>query len=98
VRRGILRQPGTRRGEPPALVGSIRALAGPRWESNLLRFLELSGLGRVLANGMDEEKDMAARMDSWVVWEHRDREPDWYREETIGRRVGSWDREGTAFV
>jgi hypothetical protein len=27
-------------------------------------------------DGMGVEEDRAARMDRWVVWEHRDREPD----------------------
>jgi hypothetical protein len=51
-------------------------LASPRWESRLLNFLELSGVGRIVENGTDEEEARAARMDGWVVWDHRVREPD----------------------
>jgi len=40
-----------------------------RWERLLLRFLELSGVGRVMEDGTDEEEARAARMDEWVVWE-----------------------------
>jgi hypothetical protein len=32
-------------------------------------FLELSGVGRVMADGTDEGGARAARMDEWVVWE-----------------------------
>jgi hypothetical protein len=45
-------------------------LASPKWESRLLHFLKLSGVGRVMENGADEEERRAARMDGW---EHRDR-------------------------
>jgi hypothetical protein len=58
---------------------SIRVLlANPRWESRLLHFLELSGVGRRVEDGSDEDESRAARMDGWVVWEDRvrDREPD----------------------
>jgi hypothetical protein len=41
----------------------------PRWEKRLLRFLELSGVGRVVADGSDEDGAWARRMDSWIVWE-----------------------------
>jgi hypothetical protein len=35
--------------------GGVRVLLGnPRWEKRLLRFLELPGVGRVVANGTDE--------------------------------------------
>jgi hypothetical protein len=44
-------------------------LANPRWEKRLLRFLELSGAGRMVANGEDEEEAWARRMDEWIVWE-----------------------------
>jgi hypothetical protein len=47
-------------------------LANPRWESRLLHFLNLSGVGRVVENGKDEEECWAARMDDWIAWEHRD--------------------------
>jgi hypothetical protein len=43
-------------------------LASPRWEKRLLSFLELSGAGRVMENGVDEEEARAERMDGWVVW------------------------------
>jgi hypothetical protein len=60
-----------------ARPGSVRVLlASPRWESRLLRFLDQSGVGRVVENGEDEEEKQAARLDGWVVWEHREREPD----------------------
>jgi len=32
-------------------------------------FLELSGVGRTMADGTDEDGARAARMDEWVVWE-----------------------------
>jgi ribonuclease HI len=50
--------------------GGIRTLlANPRWEKRLLRFLELSGAGRIVASGEDEEEAWARRMDEWIVWE-----------------------------
>jgi hypothetical protein len=61
---------------PPS---NIRVLLGnPRWESRLLHFLDLSGVGRRVENGLDEDESWAARMDGWVAWENRgrDREPD----------------------
>jgi len=39
----------------------------PRWERRLLRFLELSGVGRVMDGGVDEEEARVARMDEWIV-------------------------------
>jgi hypothetical protein len=36
-------------------------LSNPRWERRLLRFLELSGIGRVLDDGTDEEETRAAK-------------------------------------
>jgi hypothetical protein len=51
-------------------------LASPRCERRLLHFLELSGVGRVMDNGEYEEENRTARMDRWIVWEHRDRELD----------------------
>jgi hypothetical protein len=57
--------------------GSIRTLlANPRWESRLVHFLELSGVGRLVEDGSGVEEDRAARMDEWVAWAHREREPD----------------------
>jgi hypothetical protein len=53
--------------------GSVRRLlADPRWEKRFVRFLELSGVGRTLADGTDEESAYAARMDTWIVWETED--------------------------
>jgi hypothetical protein len=50
--------------------GGIRALlANPGWAKRLLRFLELSGAGRMVASGEDEEEAWARRMDEWIVWE-----------------------------
>jgi hypothetical protein len=43
--------------------GGVRMLlASPRWERRLLHFLELSGVGRVMENGEDEEENRIARM------------------------------------
>jgi len=48
--------------------GSIRVLlSNPRWERSLLRFLELSGVGRVVDDGTDEEETRAARLDGWII-------------------------------
>jgi hypothetical protein len=33
------------------------------------KYLELSGVGRMIADGADEEGAHAARMDEWVAWE-----------------------------
>jgi hypothetical protein len=53
--------------------GSVwRLLADPRWEKRFVRFLELSGVGRTLADGTDEESAYAARMDTWIAWETED--------------------------
>jgi hypothetical protein len=58
--------------------GNVRTLLGnPRWERRLLHFLELSGVGRVTENGEGEKETRTERMDGWIVWEHRDREPAW---------------------
>jgi hypothetical protein len=47
--------------------GGVRVLlANPRWERWLVKFLELSGVGRVMADGTDED---GARMDECVVWD-----------------------------
>jgi hypothetical protein len=54
-------------------------LANPRWEKRLLHSPELSGVGRVMGNGEDEEETRAARMDGWIIWENKEnmvREPD----------------------
>jgi hypothetical protein len=34
-----------------------------------VKFLELSGVGRVIVDGTDEEGAHAARMDEWAAWE-----------------------------
>jgi len=44
----------------------------PRWETRLLKFLELSGVGRVVADGMDAEEARAAKLDEWIVGSGRD--------------------------
>jgi hypothetical protein len=44
-------------------------LANPRWERRFAKSLELSGVGRVMADGTDEDGTHAARMDEWVAWE-----------------------------
>jgi hypothetical protein len=55
--------------------GGIRVLlANPRWESRLLRFLELSGVGRFVEGGKDEDEAYASRMDGSVVWEAEEEE------------------------
>jgi hypothetical protein len=47
-------------------LGGIRVpLANPRCERRFLRFLELSGVGRVMANGTDEDDVV---MGEWIVW------------------------------
>ena len=53
--------------------GSIRVLLNnPRWERRLLRFLELSGVGK-LVEGEDVEETRAAKMDGWIAWEAEER-------------------------
>jgi hypothetical protein len=61
---------------PPSGVRVL--LTSPRWGSRLLHFLELSGVGRRVEDGSDEDASRAARTDGWVVWEDRGRlrEPD----------------------
>jgi hypothetical protein len=50
--------------------GDVRVLlANPRWERCLVKFVELSGVGRVMADRTDEDGAYAARMDEWVAWE-----------------------------
>jgi hypothetical protein len=50
--------------------GGVRVLlANPRWERRLVKFLELSGVGRVMADGTDKDGAYAERMDEWVAWE-----------------------------
>jgi hypothetical protein len=38
----------------------------------LLRFLELSGVERVVADGTYKDEAWARRMDDWIVWEPRE--------------------------
>jgi hypothetical protein len=53
--------------------GSVRVLlANPRWERRFVRFLELSGVVRTVADGTDEESAHAARMDEWVASKTRE--------------------------
>jgi len=48
--------------------GGIRVpLNNPRRERRLLRFLELSGVGRVVEDGTDVEEARATRMDGWIA-------------------------------
>jgi hypothetical protein len=50
--------------------GGVRVLlANPRWERRLLKFLELSGVGRIVADGTDEDEARAQRMDNWIICE-----------------------------
>jgi hypothetical protein len=55
-------------GQRPGLLADLR------WEKRFVHFLELSGVGRTLADGVDEESAYAARMDTWIVWETEDAE------------------------
>jgi hypothetical protein len=50
--------------------GGVRVLlANPRWERRLVKFLELSGVGRVVADGTDGDGAYATRMGQWIAWE-----------------------------
>jgi hypothetical protein len=42
-------------------------------ERRFVRFLELSGVGRTVADGTDEDSAHAARMDGWIAWETEER-------------------------
>jgi len=54
--------------------GGVRVLlAKPRWERRLLKFLELSGAGRVMDDAVDEDAARAERLDGWIVWETEER-------------------------
>jgi hypothetical protein len=54
--------------------GGVRVLlASPQWEKRFLKFLELSGVGRLMADGTDEDGARAARIDEWVAWETEER-------------------------
>jgi hypothetical protein len=51
-------------------AGGLRdLLANTRWKKTLLRFLELSGVGRIVASGKDEEQALARKMDESIIWE-----------------------------
>jgi ribonuclease HI len=54
-------------GRNPKGIGIL--LSSPRWESRLMRFLELSGVGRYVDGGVDEDQAHAEKMDEWIVWE-----------------------------
>jgi hypothetical protein len=46
--------------------GGVRVLlANPRWERWFVKFLELSGAGRTMADGTDEDGARATRMDEF---------------------------------
>jgi hypothetical protein len=50
--------------------GGVRVLlANPRWEQRFVEFLELSGVGRVVADGTNEDCTRAAKMDEWEAVE-----------------------------
>jgi len=50
--------------------GGVRVLlANPRWERRFVKLLELTGVGRTVADGTSEDGARAARMDEWVAWE-----------------------------
>jgi len=50
--------------------GSVRVLlSNLRWERRLVKFLELSGVGRRMADGTGEDEARAERMDGWIAWE-----------------------------
>jgi len=50
--------------------GGARILpSNPRWEKRLVKFLELSGVGWLMADGVDEDEAWAERMDGRIVWE-----------------------------
>ena len=43
-------------------------LSSPRWERRLLRFLELSEVGKIMKDGVGEE-ERTARLGGWIAWE-----------------------------
>jgi len=63
------RQQERRRGRESTREASGCCWPNPRWEKRFVRFLELSGVGRTMADGTDEDGARAAKMDEWVVWE-----------------------------
>jgi hypothetical protein len=46
-----------------------RLLADSQVGKAVVHFLELSGVGRTMADGVDEESAYASRMDTWIAWE-----------------------------
>ena len=58
-----------RKTEVNLAIGVRVLLANPRWERRFLKFLEMSGVGRTMANGTDEDNAHAARMDDWEAEE-----------------------------
>ena len=48
-------------------------LADPRWERRFVHFLELSGIRRVVEDGIDEDNACAARVDEWAIWDQTER-------------------------
>jgi hypothetical protein len=34
-----------------------------------MRLLQLSGVGRLVKGGVEEDEAHAARMDDWIIWE-----------------------------
>jgi hypothetical protein len=62
-------RPERRRGKGRTPGGVRVLLANPRWERRFVEFLELSGVGGVMADGTDEDGARAAKMDEWVVWD-----------------------------
>jgi hypothetical protein len=62
---------GTWEGKDP---GGFRVLpANPKWERRFVKFLELSWVGRTMADGMDEDGAHATRIDEWAILETRGR-------------------------
>jgi len=50
--------------------GRVRVLlASSRWERRFVRFLEMSGVGRVMGDGVDEDGAWAAQTDESIAWE-----------------------------
>jgi hypothetical protein len=49
--------------------GTRVLLSNPRWESRLMSFLELSGVGKLVEGGVEEAEAHAARMDDGIIWE-----------------------------
>jgi len=54
-------------GKNPGDIGVL--LSNPRWERCLLRFLELSGVGRMVENGTGQDQARVEKMDQWMAWE-----------------------------